>query len=214
LRRLWVLSASTDANARRIGYNSPLSSHAAHGDEIRADVARLERVIARDCEALGELYDQHSRLLFGMILRILKDRDEAEEVLQEVFVHVWTRATTYNQGLGTPAGWLVGIARNRAIDRLRANAVRGRVVEKVFESFEPETPEREAVAGERQRNVQRALAALPSEQRELIEDAYFLGFTHSELAARSGLPLGTVKTRIRTGMQSLRDRLETRLLEL
>jgi RNA polymerase sigma-70 factor, ECF subfamily len=181
-------------------------------DETSADLSRLERVAARDPTALGELYDQHSRLLFGLILRILKDRGQAEEVLQEVFVQAWTRAGTYNLRLGSPAGWLVGIARNRAIDRLRANSVRVRAVDAVPEPPPVETPERSAAAGERRRDVQRALDALPSVQRELIELAYFFGFTHSELAERFNLPLGTVKTRIRTGMLSLRGQLEARLM--
>ena len=196
-----------------VRYNPPLSFQAQSPHQIGADVARLERVIARDSEALAELYDEHSHRLFGLILRILKDRGEAEEVLQEVFVQAWTRASTYNHGLGSPAGWLLGIARNRAIDRLRANSVRVRVVEAVPKPPPAETPERRAAVGERQRGVQRALDALPSEQRELIEQAYFLGFTHSELAVRFSLPLGTVKTRIRTGLLSLRGHLETRLLE-
>ncbi len=167
---------------------------------------------ARDSSALAELYDEHSRLLFGLILRILKDRGEAEEVLQEVFVQAWTRAGTYNLQLGSPVGWLVGIARNRAIDRLRSNSVRVRTLEAAPEPFPVETPEGTAAVGEKRRDVQRALDALPTDQRELIEMAYFLGFTHSELAARFNLPLGTVKTRIRTGMLALRGQLEARLM--
>jgi RNA polymerase sigma-70 factor (ECF subfamily) len=181
-------------------------------DETTADLLRLQRVAARDSSALAELYDEHSRLLFGLILRILKDRGEAEEVLQEVFVQAWTRASTYNLQLGSPVGWLVGIARNRAIDRLRANSVRVRTLEAVPEPAPVETPERSAAVGEKRRDVQRALDALPAEQRELIELAYFLGFTQSELAARFSLPLGTVKTRIRTGMITLRGQLEARLM--
>src|SRR5712692_7719168 len=92
--------------------------------ETRADISVIDRVVARDPSAIAELYDRHSRLLFGLILRILKDRGEAEDVLQEVFVQVWTRAETYNVALGAPAPWLVRIARNRAIDRLRAGGVR------------------------------------------------------------------------------------------
>jgi RNA polymerase sigma-70 factor (ECF subfamily) len=196
-----------------IRYNPLLVFQAQSPDEIRADIARLERVIARDSDALAELYDGHGRRLFGLILRILKDRDEAEEVLQEVFMQAWTRASTYDQGLGSPAGWLLGIARNRAIDRLRANSVRVRAVEAVPEPPPTESPEGCAAVAERQRDVRQALDALPSEQRELIEQAYFLGFTHSELAARFRLPLGTVKTRIRTGMLLLRGHLENRLME-
>jgi len=182
-------------------------------DEIRADVGLFERMAACDSAALGELYDRHSRLLFGLILRILNDRGEAEEVLQEVFVQAWRGAGSYKVALGSPTGWLVGIARNRAIDRLRANTVRSRAAEAVPTRSPVETPEARASLSERQRDVQRALDALPPEQRELIEQAYFLGWTQSELASRFGLPLGTVKTRIRTGLQALRGHLQRTFVE-
>jgi RNA polymerase sigma-70 factor, ECF subfamily len=177
-------------------------------DDARADIALLTRVIARDGAAIGELYDRHRRLLYGLILRIVRDRSEAEEVLQEVFVQVWTRAETYNVELGAPVAWLVRIARNRAIDQLRANSVRARTVEATPLPPAVETPETRAVMSEQQRAVARALGALPPEQRELIEHAYFQGLTQSELAERFHLPLGTVKTRIRTGMMTLRRELE------
>jgi RNA polymerase sigma-70 factor (ECF subfamily) len=182
-----------------------VSYRAQNPDQVREkgeDIERLRRIATRDHNALGELYDAHSQRLFGLILRILKDRSEAEEVLQEVFVQVWTRASTYN------------IARNRAIDRLRANAVRSRTVQAVPEPPPMDTPEWHAALGQRQRDVQRALSALPSEQRELIEQAFFFGFTYSELAERFSLPIGTVKTRIRTGMLSLRENIEAGLMQL
>ena len=115
-------------------------------DESRADIMLIERIVARDGSAVGELYDRHNRLLFGLILRILRDRGEAEEVLQEVFVQAWTRCETYNQELGSPAAWLVRIARNRAIDRLRANTVRLRAVESAPEPEAAESPESSASA--------------------------------------------------------------------
>jgi RNA polymerase sigma-70 factor (ECF subfamily) len=176
-------------------------------DETRTDITLLDRIIARDERAVAELYDAHSRLLYGLVMRILRDRSEAEEVLQEVFVQVWTRAETYNVALGSPAAWLVRIARNRAIDRLRANAVRLRAVELAPVADAVETPEARAAVTEQQRAVARALDTLPPDQRVLIEQAYFMGLTQSELAERFKLPLGTVKTRIRTGMIALRRHL-------
>jgi RNA polymerase sigma-70 factor (ECF subfamily) len=177
-------------------------------DDARADIALLGRVIARDGRAIGELYDRHSRLLYGLILRILRNRSEAEEVLQEVFVQVWTRADTYHVELGAPVAWLVGIARNRAIDQIRSNSVRARTAESTPLPPPVETPEARAVMSEQQRAVARALGTLPLEQRELIEHAYFQGLTQSELAERFHLPLGTVKTRVRTGMMTLRRELQ------
>jgi RNA polymerase sigma-70 factor (ECF subfamily) len=177
-------------------------------EHTTADIRLIERVAARDAGAVSDLYDRHNRLLYSLILRIVRDRGEAEEVLQEVFVAVWTRAETYNAALGSPAAWLVRIARNRAIDRRRANARRPQAVE--MAPSQPDTnddPETRAASGERRNAVARALDALPRDHRELIEQAYFLGLTQSELSERHQLPLGTVKTRIRSGMMLLRQQL-------
>jgi RNA polymerase sigma-70 factor, ECF subfamily len=182
-------------------------------EDTGADIVLIERIVARDEAAVGALYDRHCRLLFGLILRIIRDRSEAEEILQEVFVLVWTRAETYNVSIGPPAAWLVRIARNRAIDRLRANNVRLRAVESAPEPAPAENPESKASVSEQQRAVARALESLPSDQRVLIEQAYFLGLTQSELAERFKLPLGTVKTRIRTGMLALREQLSQVFIE-
>lgn len=176
-------------------------------DDTRGDIALIERIVARDERAVADLYDRHGRLLFGLILRVLRDRSEAEEILQEVFVLVWTRAETYDMSLGPPAAWLVRIARNRAIDRLRANSVRLRAVQSAPEREPAESPESKAAVSEQQRAVARALDTLPPGQRVLLQQAYFLGLTQSELAERFNLPLGTVKTRIRTGMLALREQL-------
>ena len=169
-------------------------------EDTRADIRLIERIVARDQAAVGELYDRHFRLLFGLILRIIRDRSEAEEILQEVFVLVWTRAETYNVSIGPPAAWLVRVARNRA-------------VESVPEPEPAESPESRASLNEQQRAVARALESLPPDQRLLIEQAYFLGLTQSELAERFKLPLGTVKTRIRTGMLALREQLSQVFIE-
>jgi len=183
-------------------------------EDAGVDIALLARMAARDQGALGELYDRHGRLLFGLILRILKDRSDAEEVLQEVFVRAWTRADTYSAALGTPAGWLIGIARNRAIDRLRTNVVRLRAVEQVTPAPPVHTPETLTSMSERQREIREALTSLPAEQRHLIECAYFEGLTQSELAERFNVPLGTVKARVRAGLLALRSRLQRSTIEL
>lgn len=183
-----------------------------------ADVDLLQRIAARDDGALAALYDRHARLAYSLILRILRSPADADEVLQETFVSVWTRAVSYDARLGSPAAWLTRIARNRAIDRLRARRVRAAIsVEPAADAdgdvtmpegstdITPETALRETLTT---RAVGAALADLPAAQRALIEAAFFEGYTHHELSTRFGVPLGTVKTRIRTGLTALRGRLE------
>ncbi len=175
-----------------------------------ADIALLTRIAGRDAVALGELYDRHNRLLFSLIVRILRDRGESEDVLQEVFVRVWDRADSYSAALGTPSAWLVRIARNRAIDRLRSRQVRANIAESyetppiAADPTPASNPELLAHTAEQRRAILAALDRLPAEQRTLVDAAYFEGYTQSELAERFNLPLGTVKTRIRTAMQELR----------
>ena len=160
------------------------------------DLTLLQRVAARDTAALAELYDRHSRLLFGLILRIVGDRGEAEEILHDVFVRVWTQAETYDARRGGPLPWIVRVARNCAIDRLRARRVRATVDAPIdTDAVETAAP------------ASAALADLPAEQRQLIEAAFFEGYTHIELAQRFGLPLGTVKARIRAGLLATQKRL-------
>lgn len=173
------------------------------------DQELLERIVAGDEDAVAALYDRHSRMLFGLVLRVLRDRSEAEEVLQEVFLAVWSKAASYNSAIGVPAAWLVRLARNRAIDRFRANSVRTRTLESADEPAAGASPEQSAVLGEQRTGILRALGSLPEEQRVLIEQAYYAGLTQSELALRFGLPLGTVKTRIRSGIIALRELLAT-----
>jgi RNA polymerase sigma-70 factor (ECF subfamily) len=181
------------------------------------DLSLLQRIAARDTAALTELYDRHSRLLFGLILRIVRDRGEAEDILQEAFVRVWSRAEIYDARMGGPLPWIVRVARNRAIDRLRARRVRAAVdthaidvttVGAAVPATGIQTPEAAVLDAERRGTVTGVLAGLPADQRQLIEAAFFEGYTHSELAQRFGLPLGTVKTRIRAGMIAMRQRLE------
>lgn len=180
------------------------------------DANLLRLIVLRDEGALAALYDRHSRLTFSVAMRILRSHADAEEVLQETFVRVWSRAHTYESTLGSPASWLSRIARNCAIDRLRARKTRQIVDAQPPEGemlpAEPSTAITPEVLFADQRisaSVRGALSALPGPQRMLIEAAFFEGFTHQELSHRYGLPLGTVKARIRTGLLALRSQLQT-----
>ena len=187
--------------------------------DAATDLELLQRIAARDESALASLYDQRSSLVYGVILRILHRPSDAEDVLQETFVRVWSRADSYDPQLGSPSAWLARIARNRAIDRLRAKSVRRDIsVEPVAntedgtvalpETATHETPEVVAQGAATTRALRVAMAFLPPTQRALIEAAFFEGYTHPELAGRFGVPLGTVKTRIRTGLMAMRGHLE------
>jgi RNA polymerase sigma-70 factor (ECF subfamily) len=180
------------------------------------DLALIQRVVARDASAVAALHDRHAPVLYSLILRIVRDAGEAEDVLQEVFLRLWEKAESYDPVLGSPIAWLVRIARNRAIDRVRARRARP-VTETIDENVgqqlrdtpSPEaTPETATSESEEQRALRAALARLTPEQRVLIEQAFFMGYTQSELAARFNVPLGTVKTRIRTGMLTMREHLQ------
>ncbi len=181
--------------------------------EATADSHRLARIASGDAAALAELYDRHASMLLGLICRIIRDRAEAEDVLQDVFVRVWERAGSYNSVLGSPGAWLSRIARNRSIDRLRARSVRPEFGDSELATTRPapergNNPEAGARVSQERRAVADALATLQPDQRRLIEHAYYLGFSQSELAIHFQLPLGTVKTRIRAGMMSLRTQLQ------
>ena len=149
--------------------------------------------------------------MFGLILRVVGDRATAEEVLLDVYTQAWRRAASYDEQRGAPLAWLMTIARTRGIDRLRSGRYE-RHNREPLESMADVTattssPEEDSVIAERRRLVHSALDALSTEQREVIELAYYSGLSHSEIALRLGQPLGTVKTRTRLGMMKLREML-------
>jgi RNA polymerase sigma-70 factor (ECF subfamily) len=182
--------------------------------DSRADIVLLKKIAGREMSAVSELYDRHANLLYSVILRILRDEGEAEDTLQEVFFRIWERADTYKEALGPPAIWLTRISRNLAIDKLRSRVSRARRREEDLEAQidlhderPGSSPMQFTINSQQQQAVAEALMNLPQEQRVLIEYAYFQGFTQSELAEHFQLPLGTVKTRIRSAMSALRERL-------
>lgn len=181
--------------------------------EIRGEEQEWAQLITQtakgDQAAFGLLYDKTSPRIYGLILRVLGDRGSAEEVTLDVFTQVWRDAGRYDAVRGSPSSWLLTLARSRAIDRLRAGMAerKRRAPLETAEALphEGEDPEQSSVGYERQRLVRDALAELASDQRDAITLAYFSGLSQSEIAAKLGLPLGTVKTRIRLGMIKLRD---------
>ncbi len=169
----------------------------------------IHRMSAGDQSALAEFYDQSSGLVFAMVIRILNDTGAAEEITLDTYHQVWRQAQNYDLERGKPLSWLIVIARNRAIDRLRSTRMT-KQEQTSLEAAEPlltleSTPEDAASATERQKIVRMALAQLKPEQRQLIEIAFFTGLTHQEISDKLQLPLGTVKTRIRAGMVKLRE---------
>jgi RNA polymerase sigma-70 factor (ECF subfamily) len=180
-----------------------------------SDVELLHAVARGDEAALARLYDAYRVILFGLLVRILNSREEAEDVLQEVFVQVWRRAKDFDEKRGKPFTWLVTLTRSRAIDRLRALGARQRLVAGAAQD-QDETEQAsdaltDAVRAEQQTVVRRALAQLPEEQRHTLVLAYFDGLTQSEIASKLNAPLGTIKTRMRSGMIKLRALLGSQL---
>ncbi len=182
-------------------------------DRRTAAEAELLKEIAHGSEkALSRLYDRYSRLLYSLILAILKNRQDADEVLQEVFLQVWRRAGRYDSRRGTAYGWLVTLARARSLDRTRSkNVPRHRETQEIVDLLDgwqdtPQASQLDAVLMlERAEAVREVLARIPPEQRQALEFAYFGGHTQSEIARLLEIPLGTVKSRMRHGLIALRQ---------
>ena len=171
----------------------------------------MRRLFYRDRRAFEAIFDRYGDLVYSMALRVLRDPHLAEDISQEIFVRLWSKPGSYVAERGRFLTWLISVTRNRAVDEVRSRGRRQR-----YETASPEEQERELPAGnandparnaqlaEEARSARAALAGLPGEQRQVIELAYFGGLTQQEISQRLGQPLGTVKTRIRLGMQKLR----------
>ena len=178
------------------------------GVELRAsDAALIQKIVQRDESALAALYDRYASLLSSLLNRILRDTQASEEILQDVFYQLWRNAAQFDPARGSLPGWLAVIARNRAISRLRRHhPSQG---QELLETTVIVPADLENAMAQQQLlgRVKGALESLSTEQRAAIELAYFEGLTHSEIANRTGDPLGTVKTRIRTAVESLKRNL-------
>lgn len=180
-------------------------------DSVAADQSAVTRMVDGQHDALGELYDRHGRAVYSLALRVLRDQSDAEDIVQEVFSQVWRQSARYDAKRGSVIAWLLTLARSRAIDRLRGRKSR------------PEPAGDESLLGDLQApgdaaddlivwagqaaQIRTALDGISAVQRVAIELAFFEGLTHAEVSERLELPLGTVKTRIRQGLLTLRERL-------
>jgi len=182
------------------------------------DLALVRRMVAGDADALAELYDRYAGILLAVARRILGPAGEADEVLQEAFLQAWNQAERYDPGRSSVSTWLVLIARTRALDRLRSRGARERAATAAAAEPAPvDTSSRldeRVLQAERRQRVREALAEIPDEQRRVLELAFYEGLSQSEIATRTGAPLGTVKTRALLGMKKLRQALRGEIREL
>ncbi len=183
-------------------------------EELQAEL--LRRIAAQDRDALSEFYDQTARPLFSIACRMLGNVPDAEEVIQDVFVQIWTKAGMFDAEKGQPFHWVLALTRNRCIDGLRARQRRSRVM--VDMTGEPEldqaaeaAPADAPVMADDAAVIQSVVNNLPKDQRQAIEMAFFGGLTHQEIAESLNEPLGTIKARIRRGMLKLREALQSYL---
>ncbi|MBI4546497.1 MAG: RNA polymerase sigma-70 factor [Ignavibacteriae bacterium] len=177
----------------------------------------LQRIARADESALSQLYDRYGQLLYSLGMRILRSTTDAEDVVQEVFLQVWNKAESYQKDKGSVYTWLITMMRNRAIDRLRSKGFKQHIqsvdVNKaiLFSEAESSNPHASAVQTEHQQLVINALKQLPEDHRRIFELAYYEGFSQSEIADQLNIPLGTVKSRMRRGLQLMRIMLEEKM---
>ena len=200
----------------RISAESPKSIALQSEQAQNSDVILLHAIAQKDELALAALYDRYRRILFGLLVRILSSREEAEDILQEVFLQVWRRAGDFDERRGKPFTWLVTLARSRAIDRLRLLRSRERLAIAATQDSPDEVSDAalDAFRSEQRETVAGAMAELSQEQRRALMLAYFDGLTQTEIATRLATPLGTVKTRMRSGMIKLRELLQGKIESL
>jgi RNA polymerase sigma-70 factor (ECF subfamily) len=174
------------------------------------DIALIRRICEADETALGALYDRWMRALYSLVFHLLKDANDAEDVVEETFWQAWRKASSYEPSKGAVSTWLLTIGRRKALDRIRAKKRQKEEPIERDQSFAdlPSTandPSQDVEGKELRDQVRNALRELPDEQREVLELGYFKGMSQSEIAEATGQPLGTVKTRMRLAMQKLRE---------
>lgn len=178
-------------------------------DDVSSDAALVQQLLRRDVRAFEQLYDRHSRIVYGLVLRILQQGSTAEEVVQDVFLQLWRNASQYQASRGPFVPWLLTLARNRALDTLRLKSERQRRREDQTEELPQiaQVPQYEQALDEKRRAevVRSLMSSLSAPQKKAIELAYFEGLSHTEIAEVLHEPLGTVKSWIRNGLIRLKE---------
>jgi RNA polymerase sigma-70 factor (ECF subfamily) len=185
-----------------------------HDPERQVDVALFQRMGVGDAEAMDLFYDRHSSCLYGLALKMLRDEQDAQDVLQDTLITIWNKASNYDPGLSSPLSWAVMVLRHKAIDIMRSSERRQKKLERTQAEFWCSSDMDDFSAGEPLRRelrqtVRQAMARLRPEQRCVLDLAYFSDLSHTEIAERLRLPLGTVKTVIRRSLIELRQQLQT-----
>lgn len=195
-----------------------MSRSPANPEQARREVRLVERIAQGDEGALGELHDRYAGLLLALARRVLSSAEEAEDVVQDVFVQIWNQARRYDASRASVSTWLSLIVRSRSIDRLRSRQVKERTAKAAHEeNSEVDTSpdgDSNVLEDERSQRIRRELAELPEEQKQVLEYAFFQGLTQSEIAETYGIPLGTVKTRTLLAMKKMRAALADDISDL
>ncbi len=180
-----------------------------------SDLELMLGIQKEDPEALSQLYDRYSGIIKALILRVIHNDAEADDLLQEIFMEIWNQAKNFSAQKGKPLGWMVTLARRRAIDGLRKKQAYARAEERLQNETEqqPEawvlnTTEAEITLGDRRVIIRRVIDSLPPPQQEAVELAFFRGMSQREIAAKTNTPLGTVKTRLELGLKKIYDGLK------
>lgn len=174
-----------------------------------SDEHLLSQIAGGDRASFAEFYDRHASRVYGLLLKLCRNARVAEDALQEAFLYIWTSRASYDSARGTPLAWLLLVARSRGLDQLRRIGRHSALAVEHHDAPQEDTALADASRSEEAQRAAAALGALPQEQRQAIELAFYGGLTHEEIAGKLSIPLGTIKTRIRLGMQKLRDLLAT-----
>jgi RNA polymerase sigma-70 factor, ECF subfamily len=181
----------------------------------RSDLELMEGIQAENPDSLSQLYDRYNGILKALILRVIHNEAEADDLLQEIFMEIWSQAKNFSAQKGKPLGWMVTLARRRAIDGLRKKQAYARAEERLQQETEQQpdawvhnTTEEEIESGDTRVLIRRVIATLPVAQQQAIELAFFRGMSQREIAAKTNTPLGTVKTRLELGLKKIYDGLK------